>query len=204
MTLVPPDPRDQRQPEPAVGRPEHWHAMLLELAGRIPDDLLSDARLWLGEGDYDNVALAVAVGSITAAAPVTAFTADLILTQLFMAGEDLDQLPPLDLLTDDPDPATLAWIFLPALVDSGPASEAEVVLDLTVPGAVETLDPVDTAARETAASLPEVCALWRTWRYDPALSFSRRIFIGFAEPGTDTDALPLLTATLQTALAVGC
>jgi hypothetical protein len=188
-------------PDAALGQAAAWHAVLLRMAGAVPDDLISEARGWLAEGQPVDVAQALAFAAVAAGVPVRAQDAALISAELLAAGEDtavFHQLTTLDKDVLEPE----QWSFSPVLIDA----DAELalmapMLDLTIdPEAFAALDEIDRGAAAIAPGESGVSAVWRAWRAPAdgsARPQPRRVFIVATMPGLSGDELPGLTARLQ-------
>ena len=123
------------------------HGLLLRLAGRLPDELLTESRRWLAAGETDDVRRAVTSSLLTGRIPVTAADAELLGGELAVGG-----------------PPPLAYAFSP--VGPGvPTGDLPYSLDLTGPWqGPGGLDDIDRAAI-AAAELQGVWGVWRSWRY---------------------------------------
>ncbi|MFI6078708.1 hypothetical protein ACIA5C_45045 [Actinoplanes sp. NPDC051343] len=130
------------------------------MAGRLPDDLVSEARHWLAGGRVVDVAQAVAFAALAGHVAVRRADANLLRATLDEAGEDAEAITVLETAEAEPIPPF-------GLAPAGPEEIDEVPysLDLTVaydgPG---KLDTVDEAAR-TAVEGIGTLGLWRSWRY---------------------------------------
>ena len=195
-------------PEVALSQAAAWHAVLLRMAGAIPDDLISEARGWLAEGQPVDVAQALAFAAVAAGVPVRAQDAALISAELLAAGEDADVVQQLAILDEDVlEPEQ--WSFSPILIDADTdLALMAPMLDLTTdPEAFAALDEIDRGAAAIAPEEGGVSAVWRAWRAPAdgsAWPQPRRVFIVATTPGLSGDELPGLTARLQEGLiAVG-
>lgn len=160
------------------------HALLLRLAGRLPDELLTAARGWLAAGRTDELSRALTFAVLSA--------------QLPMTGADVLALAAL-VIEEGGDPASLSAV---------PVGEADAVVpwvfaafDPATADGPEVADPVDAAAAEFVAGIDGVRGLWRAWRL-PALPTPwpppRRVFV--LETATGADAASV-GSRLQVALA---
>jgi hypothetical protein len=181
-----------------------WHAVLLRMAGSVPDDLITEARTWLAEGQQLDVAQALAFAAVAGRVPVLAEDAQVIAAELLAAGEDPDVVAQLEIVDQEvlePSP----WWFSPVRVtDSESAAQAPTLIDLSAdPADRAALDAVDAAAVDAGEAEPAVSALWRSWRAPVDGSpwpEPHRVFV-VTVPVTASDAeLPALTARLQEAL----
>ncbi|MCK9896345.1 hypothetical protein [Frankia sp. AgB32] len=155
-----------------------WHQLLLSLAGRLPDDLVSEARAWLAAGLRLDVAQAIAFAVTAGNVSVGAAELLLVRAELATAGHDTDIAAALDALAPDapesgaPEPAVdagpLAWEFHSTEPAAG-ATGTVLPLDLTGRAAAAAVpDPpaADPDAAMVAAVESEltVVGLWRAWR----------------------------------------
>lgn len=188
------------------GAPGTWHALLLRMAGVVPDDLLSEARTWLAAGESGDVAQALVFAVVAGQFPVTEAEADLLIQELAATGQGLETMP--DLMVADEDQFTSdSWSFVPVPVDDAQSvQQAPVMLDLTIdPAGLAALDQIDQAGVDAAARESSVSALWRAWRLPSDGSpwpRARRVFVVTVQPDHDDDELPALTSRLQEALSV--
>jgi hypothetical protein len=168
------------------------HQMLLRLAGRMPDGLLTRSRDWLARGRLGDLARSVAFWAVSQDVVLTETDAMLLSSLLTEADADPSGLTQLTLEDFDPFPY---YAFAP-----------EIPPDLRG-GSEETPDtgapdeaPVDQAAVQAVAVEEGAIGLWRAWRF-PADGAPwpppRRVFV--VEIG-DTDA-PRLAARMQDRLA---
>lgn len=181
-----------------------WHGLLLRMAGVVPDDLLSEARGWLAEGLWADVAQAIAFAAASGRIPILQADATLMATQLSAAGEDAEVVRDLEIV-DESLIATSPWSFSPVRIeDAAAAALAPPLLDLTAdPAGLADLDAIDRAAVAAAGREPAVSALYRAWRVPADGSpwpQARRVFI----VSTSSSVLPgdilTLTARWQEAL----
>jgi hypothetical protein len=162
------------------------HEMLLRLAGRAPDDLLAQCRIWLAAGAYDDIARALAFAALT--------------QKLIVSHDDVEVLA---LLLADTDGSTQMLNEI--------LSETEVIDDEPLPpytfaataaGTDATaMDAVDRVALDTVRSQPGGLGLWRAWRHPVDGSPwppPRRVYLVEVEAGSD---LPALAARVQRNLA---
>jgi hypothetical protein len=177
-----------------------WHALLLRMAGALPDDLVSEAREWLAAGETADVAQAVAFAALTGRIPLLGRDVELITTELVADGQDPESVPDLEVIEDDV-VVPLPWTFAPV---RGEGPGTPVVLDLsTDPAALAALDPIDAAAVAAATADPAATALWRAWR-TPAdgapWPAPRRVFVLTVPAGTTDDEPVRLAARVQAML----
>lgn len=187
------------------GAAGEWHAVLLRMAGFVPDDLISEARGWLAEGQPVDVAQALAFAAVAGGVPVRAEDAKLISDELIAAGEDVEVVARLEILDEDlvePSP----WAFSATLIngDTDPAQVAPM-LDLTTdPEALAALDEVDRGLLTAVAGEKGAAALWRAWRAPADGSKGpepRRVFVVAGTADLSDDEQPALTVRLQEALS---
>lgn len=161
------------------------HALLLRMAGRLPDELVHQARGWLAAGDEEAVREAVAFAVLSAGMPV--LPDDAALLGSF----------PADAFTLDPFEPYLGYRFAPV----APALLEEVVpysLDLSVPyDGPGAPDEIDTAL--VAHCAPPLEAVWRTWRFpDASWPAPRRVYLA-RTTGDPVAAAASLAAALEAA-----
>lgn len=154
------------------------HDLLLRLAGRLPDDLITRARQWLADGREGDLARAVTFGVLGHRVPIGEWDRELL--------ADL-------LAADGVDPAALATA---TISEADPAPP-----HVFAPGAPEPQDAVDRAAVDTVSADVQVRGLWRVWRapeQDTPWPPPRRLFL----VETDATADPVaMAARVQSALA---
>jgi len=124
------------------------HGLLLRLAGRIPDGLLTESRRWLAAGEAAEVRAAVTNALLTGNIPVTVADAERLGGGVPVGGV-----------------APQAHAFSP-FGPGVPSDGLPYSLDLTRPwdgpGGLDGLDRAAVAAVEKHAG---VRGLWRSWRY---------------------------------------
>ncbi|WP_239339845.1 hypothetical protein [Frankia sp. CiP3] len=158
------------------------HEMLLRLAGRVPDDLLSQCRAWLAAGAYGDIARSVVFVAIMQKIALSHEDIAVLAVLLEAAGGSTETLSEVDVVDDEP---LLPYTFTAA-----------------VPGAdARTADEVDRVALDTVRSQPGGLGLWRAWRH-PADGSPwpppRRVYLVEVEAGSD---LPALAVRVQRDLA---
>ncbi|MGW1060563.1 hypothetical protein [Micromonospora rubida] len=177
------------------------HDMLLRLAGRLPDDLVAQARSWLAERALVKLAQVLA-GAVTAQR-VALHPDDAALLVDLLREAEVDSFELTNLARADHD-VLLPYLFQPVTPDQADTIRRRggvlpVALDLTS-GTPPRLDTVDVAAVETVAACPGAHGLWRAWRSaadGSALSLPRRVYlVEVADPAER----PRLAAQLQGAL----
>ncbi|MBO4209038.1 hypothetical protein [Micromonospora echinofusca] len=167
--------------ENSLDRAAGIHDMLLRLAGRLPDDLLTGARTLLAEWALDDLARMLVATAAAEQMSLHPRDIELLAGLLSQAGGDTGPATTLTRLEYDPLPP---FVFQPVTPEQADAirqrgATVPAALDLTtqVPPSV---DPVDLAAIDTVAAHDGVLGLWRTWR-SPADGASwpppRRIYL---------------------------
>jgi hypothetical protein len=167
------------EPEDDGARRRACHGMLLRLAGRVPDDLTWQAREWLAEGRYVELARAVTFVTVSQRVPLAERDTVYLAELLEAAGDDSAVIGEAEVTNGDPMPY---YEFEPTL-PGGRAAAA------------------DRAATDAVERLPGVRGLWATWRLPPgqgAWPLPRRVFV--AETDADAD-LAACTRELHRALA---
>jgi hypothetical protein len=154
------------------------HEMLARLAGKLPDDIVSEAREWVVATDR-HLDLARAIASVVLAheQPITSGDRDLLTELLRAAGDDPSPLS---------DAAVEDYDLLPpyAFTPLAPDADAGDGQRLTDPA-----DEVDEAAVAAVAGEPGAVGLWRAWRSalaEAALPDARRVYV----VEVDRDAAP--------------
>ena len=175
------------EPEDGRDRGYRCHHMLLRLAGRAPDGLLTQARDWLARGQFGHLARSVTFWAVSQDAVLAEADAALLSRLLTEAAADPSEIARLTLDDLDRLPCyAFAWRKPadPAATAAGPS-----------PGARSDEAAVRAAAAESAA-----VGVWRAWRY-PAGGAPwpppRRVFV--VETGAPGE--PDLVARMQLRLA---
>ncbi|MGI8306443.1 hypothetical protein [Saccharopolyspora hattusasensis] len=156
------------------------HEVLLRQAGFAPDELVTQARAWLADDRFDEVARAVVSTVARYVLPLTVEDLDVLVTVSEAEGVSLDVLESIEPTIDDP---PLVWQFSAQPPDS---------VDSTDDSAVAAL--IEVLGDEPAAH-----GMWRAWRMVPdgaPYPPPRAVYVVEA----DDDDLPALTARLQEAL----
>ncbi|MEU4556219.1 hypothetical protein [Micromonospora violae] len=194
--------------EASIDEVAAFHALLLRMSGRLPDELTTAARRWLAEGEFVEIAQAVLFAALASRLPMTEGDLSLLSATLVAAGEDTEALADIERTDDDPlPPYGVAPVSPDELAEHGAAVPYSI--DLTVPydgpGAADdvdraAIDAVEAQRTEGAA----VIALWRAWRF-PAIDAQwpppRRIYLLQSD---DEAAVPAMAVHVQDALeAVG-
>lgn len=195
---------DTTNPIPEPTGPEAWHAMLLRLAGAVPDDLISQARTWLAAGARADVARAIAFATATGQVPMLSRDAALLTEALRSADEDTDVVAALEQI-DESVILPLPWAFTATDPRRADAPDHPGPIDLTGEDQNESqLDHADRAIRAAAGAQPGLVAVWRAWRSPADASpwpLPRRVYVVQAGPETAGEELIGTTARLQAALA---
>lgn len=187
-----------------------WHHLVLRLAGRLPDDLISEARTWIGAGNQTDAAAAIAFAAASSGVPLLRADLALVAAALADAGDPGDAVEAIPLAeVDYLPPFEFAPVGPEVLERFG--EQVPQTLDLLAPHPDELgPDEIDNAAVAAATAQPGVRALWRTWRYPAGGSpwpKPRRLYLALLDQAAATDAgesgvagLPAVTARLQAAL----
>ncbi|MCD5348922.1 hypothetical protein [Kineosporia mesophila] len=180
-----------------------WHELLLRVAGTVSDDLISEARGWLAEGQSADVAQALGFFALTGQVPMTAADAALMMNELIADGQEFEALADLELVGPD-DTRPLPWVFSPVrIIPDDPPQLVPVTLDLTTEPAEVVHDQIDAAAVVAVAAETTAAGLWRAWRApidDAPWPAPRRVFVVSVVADADPDELPRLAARIQLAL----
>jgi len=92
------------EPDTRTERAEAFHELLLRLAGKAPDDLIAQARAWLGEGRTGQAARAVMFAVLAQNIPLVEADVDLLDDLLGDEGADSSALTQAPLAQFDPAP----------------------------------------------------------------------------------------------------
>lgn len=181
-----------------------WHALLQRMAGALSDDLISEARGWLAEGQQTDVAQALVFAALSGRIPVTLADADLISSELIADGQDIAAFADLEII-DEEDVRPSLWAFAPVPIEqTSDVARMPILLDLTIdPAALAELDQIDRAAIDAVGAESEVLGLWRAWRVPADGSpwpSPRRVYIVSLPQTARADEPALLTARMQNAL----
>ncbi|GAA2188224.1 hypothetical protein [Micromonospora lupini] len=179
------------------------HMLLGRMAGRLPDELVTEARWWLAEGELVAIAQAVVFAALTNGTSVT--TADAAVLEEIMSAAGADVSPLADLVRSDLEPVPaygVAPVGPDVLAQEGP--DLPYTLDLSEgdgPGADDALDAAAVRAVRRLADETPLVGLWRAWRY-PAMDTSwpppRRVYLVQAD--APVSVLPMAVARIQDAL----
>ena len=160
---------------PTMG--EACHSMLLRLAGRVPDELLTLSRGWLAAREPENMAQAIVAYCVSQQQTLPAEDAELLRWILEAAGFDpviVDRIETTDPAVDAP----AKHVFAPASpeVIRRRGHEFGPCLDLTsdpdadladlagLADLADLADGLDRASINAVAGLTGAVALWRAWR----------------------------------------
>jgi hypothetical protein len=129
------------------------HEMLLRLAGRVPDALMTQCRAWLAHGELSAVAHSLA--SVIISQYVVLAEPDMALLQALLSEANIDPSGLAQLTLGDFDPFP-AYTFA-----------AEAQLELQPGGAAHAPrgKTVDQAAVEAVTAEPGATGVWRAWRF---------------------------------------
>lgn len=189
------------------------HTLLLRMAGRVPDDLITEARTWLVCGQHADVAQALAFGAVASAVPIEPADVEMLATVLTEAGVGTEILEDVQRgAAEGYPPYTMAPVA-PAIL----AEQSDIVpacLDLT--GAYPTpwgADPVDHAVANMVTMMasvpgqPRLVGLWRAWRYPANESpwpAPKRVYLVEAGSEAPAEQLPAIAHLIQdTLIGVG-
>lgn len=141
------------------------HSMLLRLAGRVPDDMLTLSRNWLAARAPEKLAQAVVAYSASRRLTLPAQDVELLRWILETAGLDVAALDRID-TTDSPIDAPAEYVFAPASPEVMTRRGAEFgpCLDLTPSPDADLVETPDRVGIAAATGIPGAVALWRAWR----------------------------------------
>jgi hypothetical protein len=167
------------------------HQMLLRLAGRTPDGLLTQSRDWLARGQLGELARSVAFWAVSQDVVLTEADAEFLSGLLSDAGADPSVLGQLTLEDFDPFPY---YAFAPQIPPD--------LLGGTGGTPAEQDPAADEAVAQAIAAQPGVIGVWRAWRF-PAdgapWPLPRRVFVvevaAVDEPSLAAQMQELLAAT---------
>lgn len=194
-------------PSTAIGpHAGQLHRLLLRLAGRVPDDLISEARSWLAGGQHVDVAQALAFGTVASAVSVELADIEVLAGVLTEGGagvEVLDDVPRGS--ADGYPPYTMAPVAPEILAEQGDAVPA--CLDLTGaypnPWGADRIDEAASAAVAAFDGQVRLVGLWRAWRYPANQSpwpAPRRVYLVETGGECAPERLPVVTNAVQDAL----
>jgi hypothetical protein len=175
------------------------HALLLRLAGRIPDELLTRCRDWAADGRRADLAFALTFTLLSRAIRMGAEDVELLGDLLSDADTDQSILSDIELTDNEP---MNFYQFLP--IPDIPQARADDLLAQAILAAETAEDPADLAAIDAVAGEAGVRGLWRAWRH-PALSSPwpppRRVYV--VEADHEIDFLGLTAGVQQRIAAAG-
>lgn len=185
------------------------HALLLRLAGSLPDRMLAEARDALAAGRLLDVVQAVAFEAVSQPLQLDADEIAVLREELARDGGDSDLALALEELRGERPPAP--WLFLSALpVTQDDAVSVVRPQDRTaeVPDAddlADAPDAVDRALVAAASAVPGVRAVWRAWRMPPsARPWHDPLRVVVVSVDDTVGSLPALTVHLrQSMVAAG-
>jgi hypothetical protein len=156
--------QDEFRPDRATA----CHQMLLRLAGRVPDGLMTQSRAWLAHGELS--AMAHSLAHVITSQYVVLAEPDTALLSALLSEANIDPagLAPLTLGDFDPFPSYTFAAEAPLEMQPGGATRS--------PGA----ESMDQSAVEAVAAEPSAMGVWRAWRF-PSSGASwpppRRVFV---------------------------
>ncbi len=168
------------------------HQMLLALAGRAPDDLLTQCRSWLADRELGQLARSMTFWALVQDAALA--EEDIALLSELLGQADADPWEVLQIRLGDGDSLPF-YAFAPSIT-----AEPVSARDTTGPGA-KARAKVEQAALKAVAAEPGAIGLWAAWRtpYDGApWPPPRRVFV--AEVSRDVSE-PGVAARIQNRLA---
>jgi len=161
-----------------------FHSLLLRLAGKVPDDLITQARGWLAEGRDGEAARAVTFAVLAQNIPLVDIDIALLGELLEADGADSSALTQVQLAQFDPAPPFGFGVTPP---DTPPPPRPDDA-------------PLDEVDRQVVAAVSEetgVHGVWRAWRYPADESPwppPRKVYL--VETDEDADVVEM-TARLQ-------
>ncbi|MER5337452.1 hypothetical protein [Micromonospora sp. NPDC002717] len=181
-------------------RDESMHALLLRLAGSLPDRVLTDARDALAAGRRLDVVQAVAFEAVSQPLQLDADEIAALREELALSGGDIDLGLALEELRGERPPAP--WQFLSDL----PTKQEDLALmvlpqDRTADPA-DAFDPADRALVAAASAIPTVRAVWRAWRMpSTARPWQDPVRVAVVSVDDTMDTLPALSVQLRQVMA---
>ena len=150
-------------PERLAEQIEACHWLLLRLAGTVPDDLSTQCRRWLADGDACTAGRAVAYAVISKRIRLTDSDIDLLAELLGAADVDASALHMVGVLDDEPMPT---YAFAPWPADAERQSRLGAADDRPRVPAIDmdTNDAIDQAVIRELLPDTGVRAVWRAWR----------------------------------------
>lgn len=133
------------------------HQMLVRLAGRAPDDLMTRSRDWLANGEFGQLARSVAYWAVSQDAVLAETDKVLLSGMLTDTGADASGLSELAVDDDDPYPPYGFAAEIPPDLGGGSGG---------TPGPLARAGaPADQAAVQAVAAERGALGLWRAWRF---------------------------------------
>jgi hypothetical protein len=169
------------------------HKMLLRLAGRLPDDLMTRCREQLAQGALEDMARAVAFSVLSHDLPLASDDVAVLTALLPETGGDALALDNVEI--GDPDPVVWSFTDDPAGAEDAEADQGEVQ------DASSASREFEQAMADGLAEEPDAIGCWRAWRlpYGGTQSApAKRVFT--IEASADAD-LAGITARAQQWLA---
>ncbi|MEU4641866.1 hypothetical protein [Micromonospora sp. NPDC023814] len=189
-------PEVTRDGEPDGQRDESMHALLLRLAGSLPDRVLTDARDALAAGRRLDVVQAVAFEAVSQPLQLDADEIAALREELALSDGDLDLGMALEELRGERPPAP--WQFLSDLPTTQEELASMVLPQDRTADPVDSLDPVDRALLAAASAMPAVRAVWRAWRMpSTARPWQDPLRVVVVSVDDDMGSLPAASAELR-------
>ncbi|SCL29407.1 hypothetical protein GA0074692_2720 [Micromonospora pallida] len=177
-------------------RDESMHALLLRLAGSLPDRVLTDARDALAAGRRLDVVQAVAFEAVSQPLQLDADEIAALREELVLSGGDLDLGLALEELRGERPPAP--WQFLSDLPTTQEELASMVLPQDRTADPVDLLDPIDRALLAAASAIPTVRAVWRAWRMpSTARPWQDPVRVVVVSVDGAMDSLPAASAQLR-------
>jgi hypothetical protein len=168
------------------------HEMLLRLAGRLPDDLMTRCREQLAQGAFEEMARGVAFCVLSQNLPLASPDVAVLTALLAESGGDASALG--DVEIDDSDP--VRWYFT-----DDPPGAADTETDGEAREESAGREELDQAMADALDVEPDAIGCWRAWRVPPDGPPSgpgKAVFV--VEVSADADVAGM-TAHLQQQLA---
>ncbi|MBB5825854.1 hypothetical protein [Micromonospora carbonacea] len=180
----------------AADRDESMHALLLRLAGSLPDRVLTDAKDALAAGRRLDVVQALAFEAVSQPLQLDADEISAMREELALGGGDLDLGLALEELRGDRPQAP--WQFLSDLPTTQEELASMVLPQDRSADPVDVLDPVDQALVAAASAIPAVRAVWRAWRMPhTARPWQDPVRVAVVSVDDTTGGLPALGVRLR-------
>ncbi|MCX4472975.1 hypothetical protein OOK41_22115 [Micromonospora sp. NBC_01655] len=177
-------------------RDESMHALLLRLAGSLPDRVLTAARDALAAGRRLDVVQAVAFEAVSQPLQLDADEIAAMREELALSGGDIDLGLALEELRGERPPAP--WQFLSDLPTKQEDLASMVLPQDRTADPVDVLDPADQALVAAASAVPTVRAVWRAWRMpSTARPWQDPVRVVVVSVDGTSDSLPATSAQLR-------